>query len=66
MSGCSGCAYCSKQLFWEASLLAQMHHEEAEAMGRGTRGVHAFPDAAVHVLQFGNILCHQSSASGDG
>ena len=47
-------------------MLAQMQHEETEAMGRGTRGVHAFPDAAVHVLQPDNVFCHQSGGIGNG
>lgn len=47
-------------------MLAQMQHEEAEAMGRGTRGVRIRPDTTVHVLQPDNVLCHQSGGIGNG
>jgi hypothetical protein len=47
-------------------MLAQMQHEEAEAMGRSTRCVHAFPDVAVHALQSDNILSYQSGGPGNG
>lgn len=47
-------------------MLARMQHEDAEVVDRGTRGVHAFPDAAVHVLQPDNVLCHQSGGIGNG
>ena len=65
LSGCRGYGHCPGQLFWEASMLARMQHEEAEGMGRGTRCVHAIPDAAVHVFQSDNILSYQSGGSGN-